>query len=75
MRGSDLVRVIYHSKPDDRGRRQFTMEWVNPDGPYISEMWKDGQPVGFRRGQVFFAVPGPHLERARARLQRLWLRP
>lgn len=54
------VTITYSSSSDELGRRQFMAEWETDD--FRTELGKDGKPVGFRRGQVFYAVPGPHLE-------------
>lgn len=50
--------VIFHdARPDSLGRRQFSLTWSDPDGVFRPEIHPDGAPVGYRRGQVFFAVP------------------
>jgi hypothetical protein len=50
-------RIVVEGPRDDLGRAQFTMTWEDPDGVFRPELGKDGQPVGYRRGQVFRAVP------------------
>lgn len=51
------LAIEYHDAgPDSLGRRHFTLTWSDPDGIYRTEL-SNGQPVGYRRGQCFFAVP------------------
>jgi hypothetical protein len=38
---------------DSRGRATYIVEWVDTQGIYRPEPYTDGQPVGYRRGQVF----------------------
>lgn len=54
---ADLAIQFHDRGPDALGRRQFTLTWTEPDGVYRKELGKDGQPVGYRRGQVFHADP------------------
>lgn len=50
--------------PDERGRRRFELVWEDPLGAYRKEpSVLDGQPVGYRRAQVFHDVPAEHVER------------
>ncbi len=57
-----MKRIIFDDlMPDALGRRHFTLEWEEPDGVFRPELSKDGKPVGYRRGQCFFANPAPYL--------------
>ncbi len=53
------VRITFlDAGPDSQGRRRYMLDWEDPDGIYRPEPdLKDGQPVGYRRAQCFFAVP------------------
>lgn len=56
--------IEYHTQPDDYGRRRFTLLWSDPDGCFRPEPDNFiAGPVGFRRGQVFFADPAEHVAR------------
>lgn len=59
-------RVTYHTRPDELGRRCFTLTWEEPDGVFRTKLGTDGKPVGYRRGQVFNARPEPFLAAWRA---------
>lgn len=60
--GAKHKRIAFDdSGPDDLGRRRFTLTWVDENGPWRPELGKDGQPVGFRRGQCFHADPTSYL--------------
>ena len=51
-------RYFHDEGPDSQGRRRFTMTWEEPDGRFEPALSKvDGQPVGYRRAQFFFADP------------------
>jgi len=57
-------RIHFEDKgPDHLGRRFFTLLWTDSDGIFRKEIDKDGKPVGYRRGQCFFADPKPYLEK------------
>lgn len=64
---SGVMRCTYDGPADDAGRRTFTLEWYEPDGVFRPELGPDGEVVGYRRGQVFRAVPAVHFERLRER--------
>lgn len=50
--------VTFHDGgPDRLGRRHFTLTWEDAGGVFRPEIHFDGKPVGYRRGQCFFAVP------------------
>lgn len=51
------MRVEDVTGPDDRGRYSYTLCWEDPGGRYEPALSKDGQPVGYRHAQCFFAVP------------------
>lgn len=53
--------LIFESATDSEGRRAFTIEWSEPNGVYRTELGRDGQPVGHRRGQCFRAVPDSYV--------------
>jgi len=59
--------VTFTSGPDKLGRRRFTLEWNETEGCFRHELGRDGQPVGYRRGQMFFTEPRRHLRRLRKR--------
>jgi len=48
-------KVYVHTEPDALGRQRFTITWTDPKGVYRQEVGPDGEVVGYRRGQVFFA--------------------
>lgn len=50
-------RYYSDTGPDALGRRRFTLLWEDPRGVFRPEIHFDGQPVGYRRGQCFHAVP------------------
>lgn len=50
------VVTFHDAGPDGLGRRHFTVAWQDPGGDFRPEIHADGSPVGYRRGQVFFAV-------------------
>lgn len=52
---------------DKLGRCSFSLEWEEPKGVFRPEIHFDGKPVGYRRGQHFFAVPEDYEKRARER--------
>lgn len=52
------LRIEYHDAgPDERGRRSFTLTWVDPDGIFREELAPDGGVVGYRRAQCFRCDP------------------
>lgn len=53
--------LMFDGPADDDGRRPFTMTWEEPDGVYRPEIDRDGEPVGYRRGQCFRAVPDDYV--------------
>jgi len=64
------VYVEYHSPPDGRGRRTFTGYWEELDGiyrcpPCFPRLMPDGTSAGYRRSQLFFAIPAEHITRWR----------
>lgn len=61
------MHIHAESNADALGRQLFTMTWEEPDGIFRKELAKDGNPVGYRRGQCFMGVIGEHAERLRAR--------
>lgn len=63
--GATILEI--HGSRDDLGRCSFTLEWEQPGGVFRHEIHFDGEPVGFRRGQCFFAVPEDYEVRARER--------
>lgn len=47
-----------NEKPDAYKRRTFFLHWEEPDGVFRPEPSKlDGEPVGYRRAQIFFTDP------------------
>lgn len=64
----DETIAVYHDGPDKHGHYHFSLHWRDETGPFRPEPGPDGGhlgPIGFDRGQVFFAKPKPHLDRAR----------
>ncbi len=54
----DGTAVTFHDAgPGSLGRRHFTLTWEDTGGVFRPELSRDGRPVGYRRGQCFFAVP------------------
>ena len=50
--------------PDSQGRRFFVVDWEDPGGIFRPEPHPaDGEPVGYRRGQVFHTDPQNILNR------------
>lgn len=49
-----FLRFFSDKGPDAFGRRHFMLTWEEPGGVYRPELGKDGVPVGYRRGQMFF---------------------
>lgn len=63
-----VFQLRYEGSPDDRGCRRFVMFWSEPHGVFRHEPSKqDGLPVGFRRGQYFFAHPEEHIRSLESR--------
>ena len=60
MAQENLAIEFHDAAPDALGRRHFTLTWSDPDGGYREDLGKDGRPVGYRRGQVFFARPADY---------------
>lgn len=48
--------LIIESTPDNKGRQSCTLEWTTVTGAYRHDIHKDGQPVGYRRGQCFHTI-------------------
>lgn len=52
------IMIIYyelHTEPDEEGKRQFTLTWNDKEDKFRTDLGTDGQPVGHRRGQLFYA--------------------
>lgn len=61
MTQENLAIEFHDAGPDALGRRHFTLTWSDPDGIYREELSKeDRRPIGYRRGQVFFAKPSDY---------------
>lgn len=63
----EVMTITFETGPDGMGRRRFRVTWTDPEGCYRTELGLDGQPVGYRRGQYFFAKPWSHIRRWRRR--------
>ncbi|HHH30697.1 MAG TPA: hypothetical protein ENK57_20465 [Polyangiaceae bacterium] len=54
--------IEYHDAgPDSLGRRRFTLFWTDTGGIFRPQPHpEDGEPVGYRRAQCFFADPNEY---------------
>lgn len=65
------VRITSDTPPDECGRRTWALAWEDPDNSFRPELGKDGQPVGHRRGQMYFGTQDDVLRAALPRLTTL----
>lgn len=47
------VRTKREGTADGTGKRTWFVKWEEPQGYWRPELGRDGEPVGYRRGQVF----------------------